>query len=132
MGFLEFLAAGAAPEAATADEYPSGALRWSDPATWGGKLPATGEAVTVEAGRTLIIDQDIDVGSLHVHGTAIVERRDISIGAEWILVEGAGALIAGSAERPFKQQLHVTLCSSASDRKRDPHILSWARSFLQL
>ena len=42
------------------------------------------------------------------------------IGAEWILVEGAGALIAGSAERPFKQQLHITLCSSASDRNAHP------------
>ena len=40
MGFLEFLAAGAAPEAAVTDEYPSGAMRWSDPDTWGGKLPA--------------------------------------------------------------------------------------------
>ena len=121
MGFLEFLAAGAAPEAATADEYPSGALRWSDPETWGGKLPTRGEAVTIEAGRTLIIDQDIDVGSLLVRGTAIVQRRDISIGAEWILVEGTGALVAGSAERPFKQQLHVTLCSSASDGKGSAH-----------
>ena len=121
MGFLEFLAAGAAPEAVTADDYPNGALRWSDPSTWGGKLPTPSEAVTVEAGRTLIIDQDIDVGSLLIRGTAIVERRDVSIGAEWILVEGAGAFIAGSAERPFKQQLHVTLCSSASDRNGSAH-----------
>lgn len=115
MGFLEFLATGAASEAAAADEYPNGAMRWSDPHTWGGSLPASREAVTVDVGRTLIIDQDIDVGSLHIKGTAIVERRDISIGAEWILVEGAGALIAGSAEQPFKQRLHITLCSSASE-----------------
>ena len=108
MGFLEFLAAGAAPEAAAADEYPNGAMRWSDPRTWGGSLPASSEAVTVDVGRILIIDQDVDVGSLHIKGTAIVERRDVSIGAEWILVEGAGALIAGSAEQPFKQRLHIT------------------------
>jgi len=121
MGFLEFLAAGAAPEAAAADEYPNGAMRWSDPHTWGGSLPASGEAVTVDVGRTLIIDQDIDVGSLHIKGTAIVERRDISIGAEWILVEDAGALIAGSADRPFKQRLHITLCSSASEQRAAAH-----------
>ncbi len=121
MGFLEFLAAGAAPEAAAADDYPDGAVRWSDPDTWGGKLPARGEAVTVDVGRTLIIDQDLDVGSLHIKGTAIVERRDISIGAEWILVEGAGALIAGSAEQPFKQRLHITLCSSASEQSASAH-----------
>ena len=121
MGFLEFLAAGAAPDAGAADEYPNGAMRWSDPHTWGGSLPATREAVTVDVGRTLIIDQDIDVGSLHIKGTAIVERRDISIGAEWILVEGAGALIAGSAEQPFKQRLHITLCSSASEQGATAH-----------
>ena len=57
----------------------------------------------MDVGRSLIVDQDVDVGSLHIKGTAIVERRDIAIGAEWILVEGAGALIAGSAEQPFKQ-----------------------------
>ena len=121
MGFLEFLAAGAAPEAVAADEYPSGAMRWSDPDTWGGKIPVCGESVTVDVGRTLIIDQDIDVGSLHIKGAAIVERRDISIGAEWILVEGTGALIAGSAEQPFKQQLHITLCSRVSEQSASAH-----------
>ena len=121
MGFLEFLAAGAAPEATTADEYPSDALRWSDPAAWGGKLPAPDDAITIDAGRTLILDQDIDVASLHIKGTAIVERRDISLGAQWVLVEAAGALIAGSAEQPFKQRLHITLCSSASDQSAAAH-----------
>ena len=121
MGFLEFLAAGAATETAAANEYPDGAVRWSDPQTWGGTLPVADEAVVVDVGRVLIIDQDIDIGSLHIKGTAIVDRRDISIGAEWILVEGIGALLAGSEERPFKQQLRITLCSSASDPKARPH-----------
>ena len=129
MGFLEFLAAGAAPEAAAADEYPNDAMRWSDPHTWGGNLPAQRRSGHVDVGRTLIIDQDVDVGSLHIKGTAIVERRDISIGAEWILVEGAGALIAGSAEQPFKQRLHITLCSSASEQSCICASAAWAASF---
>lgn len=119
MGFLEFLAAGAAPEAAV-DDAPEG-QRWSDPATWNGVFPGKRAAVNVEAGRTLVIDQDIDVGSLHIHGTVVMERRDIKLRAEWILVEGAGALVAGSADKPFQQQLHITLCSGGSGARAPEH-----------
>lgn len=111
MGFLEFLAAGAAPELACDDDLPDDAQYWSDPATWGGSLPAKGEAVTIAPGRTLVIDQDVDVGSLRIEGTVVVARRDVRIDAEWILVEGSGALVAGSADRPFKQHLNIVLCS---------------------
>ena len=121
MGFLEFLAAGDTPEVVAADAYPNGAVRWSDLHTWGSNVPGSGEAVTVDVGRTLIIDQDVDVGSILIKGTAIVERRDISIAAEWILVDRGGALIAGSAEQPFKERLHITLCSGASGQKVAPH-----------
>lgn len=123
MGFLEFLAAGSAPETAADDDYPDDAVRWSDPDTWGGRLPARGEAVTVDAGRTLLIDQDVDVGSLHVKGKLIVERRDTAIGAEWILMEGTGALIAGTTDQPFKQRLHITLCSKAREHSASAHPL---------
>ncbi len=120
MGFLEFLAAGAAPEAAADDDVTADAQRWSDPQTWGGTVPAKDAAVVVAAGRTLLIDSDVEVGSLHIKGAVIVARRDVRIGAEWILVEGAGALIAGSADRPFKQQLCVTLCSSGGRAPAHP------------
>ncbi len=123
MGFLEFLAAGAAPESAAADDLPSDAQRWSEPATWGGSVPSQREAVTVSAGRTLIIDQDVDVGSLRIEGTVIVARDDVRIDAEWILVEGSGALIAGQADKPFKQRLNIMLCSGASRQSAPPHPL---------
>lgn len=121
MGFLEFLAAGAAPEAVADDDIPAATQRWSDAKTWGGTLPSKGEAVVVDAGRTLLIDQNVDVGSLHIKGTVIMARRDVCIGAEWILVEDTGVLIAGSADRPFKQRLNITLCSGAAERSSPPH-----------
>ncbi len=121
MGFLEILAAGAAPEEAAGDDVPADAERWSDPSTWRGTSPARGDAVIVEAGRTLIVDQDVDVGSLRIEGTVVIARRDTRIRAEWILVERAGALIAGTAEKPFKQQLSVTLCSGASNDSAPGH-----------
>lgn len=114
MGFLEFLAAGAAPETAAADDVPTDGQRWSDPKTWNGTPPAKREAITVDAGRTLIIDQDIDVGSLHIQGTVVIARSDVKIRAEWILVEASGVLIAGNPDQPFKHQLHITLCSGAA------------------
>jgi G8 domain len=112
MGFLEYLSVGAAPAPAPALEvFPDNAEQWSDASTWGGNHPGARDAVTVAAGRTVVIDQDIDIGSLTIHGTVIVARRDVKIEAGWILVAGGGALSAGSSEQPFKQRLTITLCA---------------------
>ncbi len=118
MGFLEYLAVGAAPAPAPLEVFPGNAERWSDAATWSAGQPGHGDAVTIAAGRTLVIDQDLDIGSLTIHGTVIVERRDTKIRAGWILVSGHGELSAGSAEQPFRQQLTITLCADSSAR---PH-----------
>jgi hypothetical protein len=113
MGFLEYLSAGAAPVPAPVDVIPGNAERWSDAAAWPRGRPARGDAVTVVAGRTLVVDEDIDVGSLTIHGTVIVARRDARLRAGWILVEGDGELMAGTAEQPFKQALTITLAGDS-------------------
>ena len=119
MGFLEYLSAGAPPAPATLPEVlPAGAERWSEAATWPDGLPGRGDAITVAAGRTLVIDQDIDIGSLTVHGTVIVAHRAAAIRAGWILVSGQGEFIAGTAERPLRQALTITLCA---DSGATPH-----------
>jgi hypothetical protein len=118
MGFLEYLSVGTAPAPAPLEVLPGNAERWSDAAAWSAGAPGHGAAVTVAAGRTLVIDQDIDVGSLTIHGTVIVERRDTVIRAGWILVAGHGELRAGSAEQPFRQRLTITLCADSGAR---PH-----------
>jgi len=123
MGFLEFLATGAATDAVSYDDVPADARRWSDPDTWDGACPARGEPVTIAKGRTVLIDQDIDVGSLHVKGRVIVARKNVRIAAEWILVEASGSLIAGSADKPFKHQLQVTLCTRAAPSRAPNHPL---------
>ncbi|HET9024373.1 MAG TPA: G8 domain-containing protein, partial [Burkholderiaceae bacterium] len=111
--FLEYLSVGAPPAPATLEVFPGNAERWSDATAWGDRPPGRGDAVTVTEGRTLVIDQDVDIGSLTVHGTVIVARRDATIRAGWILVSGKGALIAGTAEQPFKQRLTITLCAES-------------------
>ena len=109
MGYLEFQATGGPP--APADIFPDGAQRWSDEETWDGAPPATGAAVRIEAGRIIVLDQDIDVGSLDIEGTLLVESRDLQLRAGWILVRGNGRLAAGTAERAFRERLTITLCA---------------------
>jgi G8 domain len=113
MGFLEYLSVGAPPAPATLEVFPESAQQWSDVAAWTGTRPGRGDAVTVAAGRTLVIDEDIDVGSLTIHGTVLVARRDARIRAGWILVSGKGEFIAGTAEQPFKPSLTITLSSES-------------------
>lgn len=118
MGFLEYLSVGAPPAPAPTETFPPNAQRWSDPAAWADGPPPRGAAVTVAEGRTLVLDQDIDVGSLTVHGTVIVARRAATLRAGWILVAGKGAFVAGSPDQPFKQKLVITL---SDDGDADPH-----------
>lgn len=118
MGYLEFQAAGAPP--APADVFPDGAQRWSDATTWGGCIPASGSAARIEAGRTIILDQDIDLGSLDIEGTLLVAPRDTTIRAGWICVHGDGRLAAGDTERAFRQRLTITLCVGEAVK---PHAL---------
>jgi hypothetical protein len=109
MGFLEIQSAGAAPVAPEA--LPAAAQLWSDPATWDDAVPADGSVVRIEAGRTIVLDCDVDLAALEIEGTLIVAARDTVLRAGWILVRGSGRLAAGSTERPFRHRLLVTLCA---------------------
>lgn len=93
-------------------DAPAG-LRWSDPATWAGRPPGRSDIVHVPAGRSLLIDQDVDVAALLLHGSATVAPRDIAIRTAGILVAHGGSLRAGEPDRPFQHRLTVTLCQSA-------------------
>jgi hypothetical protein len=88
-------------------------LRWSDPATWAGRPPGRNDIVHVPAGRSLLIDQDVEVAALLLHGSATVVPRDIAIRTAGILVTHGGCFRAGEADRPFQHRLTVTLCQSA-------------------
>jgi hypothetical protein len=87
---------------------PSDALRWSNPATWGGTLPGAGAQVVVPAGRTIILDTNTpSLGALSIQGTLVFEDRDVALTAASIQV--GGALSIGSAARPFVSKATITL-----------------------
>jgi hypothetical protein len=65
MGFLEYLAAGAAPAPVAEDALPADSLLWSQRANWGGP-GTTGGAVRIEAGRTVVLDEDMEADSLRI------------------------------------------------------------------
>jgi hypothetical protein len=109
MGFLPFSSGGGASFAPATVANPLATMAWSDPLTWGGRLPGRRDVVQVPSGRTLLIDQDIDIAALEVAGTVLFAQRDIRIECDGILVVGGGLLRAGTAEQPFVHRLTFTL-----------------------
>jgi len=61
---------------------------WSNPATWGGAVPAAGAEVTIPAGKSVLLDTDIDVSGLSINGELICADRDLNVSAKWIMVHG--------------------------------------------
>lgn len=100
------------PSAATSVEIE----RWSDPATWGGQVPGPGETVFIEEGRTILLDTDVEVGGLMIHGDLIVEDvRDLSLSADWVMVMGGGEFTVGTAAVPHAHDFTLTLTGDPED-----------------
>ncbi|GEM82131.1 hypothetical protein MHY01S_02970 [Meiothermus hypogaeus NBRC 106114] len=84
---------------------------WSDPKTWqemGRAKPVEGDAVTIPAGRRVILDESTpDLAGLTILGELEFARRDLSLTADWIMLHGA--LKIGSETEPFAQKATLTL-----------------------
>ncbi len=80
---------------------------WSDPATWEGAVPQDNTSVTIPAGMSVLLDRDVSLANLTVLGTLVFARRDVTLEADWIMVEGK--LQIGTAAAPFQQQATIRL-----------------------
>jgi Ricin-type beta-trefoil lectin domain-like/G8 domain len=78
----------------------AGAGLWSNPATWGGRVPAANARVTIPAGKTVVLDTDVNLRSLQVDGTLLCAARDLALGAGHIAVHGR--LQCGAERAPFR------------------------------
>lgn len=97
------------PEPGPASLPPVGDL-WSDPKTWGGKLPAAGDSVTIPAGRTILVDVDpAALKSLTVRGALVFQERDVQLRTNTISVERGGRFQLGTVEKPFEKRATITL-----------------------
>lgn len=62
---------------------------WSNPATWGGKVPQAGSAVVIPAGQRVLLDvSPPPLQSLEINGALAFDARDLALTAQWILVRG--------------------------------------------
>jgi cell migration-inducing and hyaluronan-binding protein len=92
------------------NRLPSQALKWSDPATWNGHPPATGTAVTIPTGKIVLLDvSPPSLKSLTIQGTLIFADQDLSLSANWIMVEQGGRLQCGTETAPFHHHAVITL-----------------------
>lgn len=111
-------AAGAYPDSCRGEATPPddclGCLLWSDPATWGGAVPAAGEDVVIPAGWQVLLDEDTAaLGGLTIEGTLRFARQDLALTAEWVMVHGTLAI--GSAATPFTQRATITLTGAPGE-----------------
>jgi hypothetical protein len=97
--------------AAAAPADLSGALRWSDPATWGGAKPVEGGRAVVPAGTTILLDeQPPRLAAIEVRGTLVVADRPMTIRTGSLLVHGRDArLVAGQESAPLRSRVELVL-----------------------
>ncbi len=118
MGLLDLQAAGGAvgvTGSRDAEPFAPDARVWSDPAAWNGRVPRPDEDVVIPPGRTVVVDADVRAASITVFGTLLFAPRELSLRARWILVEGGGALRAGSPDAPRDARLMISLGGGAPD-----------------
>ena len=88
---------------------------WSDPATWGGAVPADGDIVTIGAD----LDVVLDVSTPALHGLNLDGRlsfsndNDVELTTEWVLLRGE--LRAGRAGVPHTAKATITLTNTVPD-----------------
>jgi hypothetical protein len=80
---------------------------WSDPATWGGTVPAEGSSVTIPAGKIVLLDRNVTLANLTVNGELRFSRRDIELTADWVIVHGK--LEIGTEAEPFTHRATIRL-----------------------
>ena len=92
---------------------PTGSnLKWSLASSWkDGIKPQAGDEVTIPEGRSMILDQDVDVKYISVLGSLVVDvTKNINIRTEFIMVMGSSALFQwGTEANPYLMKGVITL-----------------------
>ncbi len=86
--------------------------RWSNPATWGGRLPQAGEDVVIPAGRTILIDlSPPPLRSVRIDGALVFDaERHIELTAGAVTLTRADSrFAAGSPSTPHPTRAVLTL-----------------------
>jgi cell migration-inducing and hyaluronan-binding protein len=111
---LSLVSATAAVQAADASAVK--AMRWSDPAAWPGrKVPRAGEKVTIDSGKSVILDVSPPaLGGVTILGKlAFANTADVELTTEWIMLHGE--LEAGTEASPHTRKATITLTDTVRD-----------------
>jgi Ca2+-binding RTX toxin-like protein len=85
--------------------------RWSDATTWSGGVPGTGSIVIIGEGERVILDRDVTVKAILINGGELIveDLQDLSLSADWILVNNGGLFQVGTEENPHVHDFVLTL-----------------------
>ena len=89
--------------------------KWSNPATWNNnKVPLQTDDVTIPEGSVVVLDMNIDVRHIMVHGVLVVEpSKDITINAHSVQIMGSKAYFEwGTEQLPYSKKGILTLSKS--------------------
>ncbi|MBL8057326.1 MAG: G8 domain-containing protein [Anaerolineales bacterium] len=83
---------------------------WSDPATWGDRLPRAGDSVVIPPGGRVLMDvSPPPLKGLQIDGLLWFDDGEVSLTAQWIMVRGEFRI--GAPERPAVGRAEITLAS---------------------
>ena len=92
--------------------------RWSDPATWGGHIPALGEDATIGPGRRVVLDvSPPGLRYLRIDGDLTFDGGDRILAARAILVHGR--LTVGSDSEPYRGRARIVTGPERADSSID-------------
>ena len=82
---------------------------WSNSATWGGTLPASGDDVVIGTGKNVVLDTDPPaLGRIDIAGRLQFQRANRTLTARHIMVHH-GELEIGTVSQPFAQKATIVL-----------------------
>lgn len=91
----------------------NGIQTWSDPNTWDlNRVPEVGDEVIIPDGSTVVVDTEIEVENIKVHGQLVVDPSlsNLTIELKSIEVSGQHALLEiGTSQNPHNGQVVITL-----------------------
>jgi cell migration-inducing and hyaluronan-binding protein len=103
-------------EARSVARLAAGEQKWSDPGTWGGRVPSAGDVVTIPGGTDVLLDVSTpNLGGLFVNGSLTFARKDLELSSAYVMVHGS--LNIGTATAPFVDDATITL--TGSDKTQD-------------
>jgi len=89
---------------------PAANAKWSDPATWGGTVPAAGTDVVIPADKNVLLDTDTPaLASLTINGSLTFSpTMDLALTSRYVVVSGTLQIGTESSKRTKKATITLT------------------------